>query len=159
MKQLKPKGRRGSCELEYSKITDQVYVGSDFCCGRDCRDHAEEFKKLGVSVEISLTAEKKEIPPDNLDLYSWMPIVDECPPTPDQFDLGVAIINQAVKNGKTVYVHCINGHGRSPTMVAAYLIRHKGMDVDEAIDFIAKKRLEVHVEDVQREALKEFAKK
>lgn len=156
MKSLK--NRTGTCELNYSKITDNIYVGSDFCCGRDCKDHTEEFKKLGVSVEITLTAEKKEVPPDNLDLYCWMPIVDEYPPTSDQFDMGVAIINLAVKNGKTVYVHCANGHGRSPTMVAAYLIRHKNMSVDEAIDYIKKRRSEIHIEDSQLKALEKFAK-
>ena len=98
MAKLKSKSIVATCELEYSKVINKIYVGSDFCCGRSCKDHAEEFKKLGVSVEICLTIEKKEIPPDNLDLYAWMPIVDEYPPSPDQLDLGVAIINQSVND-------------------------------------------------------------
>ena len=35
----------------------------------------------------------------------------------------------------------------------------KGMDVEEAIGFIAKARPEIHIEDAQRRALKTFARK
>ncbi len=44
-------------------------------------------------------------------------------------------------------------------MVVAYLIRYRDMGVDEAINFIAKKRPEIHIEKSQKSALKDFAKK
>jgi protein-tyrosine phosphatase len=88
-----------------------------------------------------------------------MPVVDGYPPSKDQLDLGTSIINQAIKNGETVYLHCKNGHGRSPTMLAAYLMRFKGMKVNEAINYIAKKRPEIHIEESQKEALSDFSKK
>lgn len=159
MKKQKPKGRGDDHKFDYSKITDNIYIGSDLCEGNICPIHSKDFKKLGVCVEINLSIERKETPPEDINLYSWIPVVDGYAPTPDQFDLGTAVINQAIKNKQTVYVHCMNGHGRSPTMVAAYFIRYMGKGVDEAEKLIMKKRPEVHIEVEQRKALEKFEKK
>ena len=145
--------------FDYSKITDDIYIGSDLCKGNVCPIHSEQFRKLGVKAELNLTAEHKETPPDEIDLYTWMPVVDHTPPTPDQFDIGTSMIDQVVTKGKTIYIHCKAGHGRSPTMVAAYLVRFKGMGVEEAISFISSQRPGVHLDDAQREALEEYSKK
>lgn len=153
---MKQKNRNGGCSLDYNKINDYIYLGSDFCCGRDCKDHKEEFEKLGVKVEIVLTIEEKETPPDNLELYCWIPVVDKKAPTKKQLDLGTSIINQSVINKQIVYVHCMNGHGRSPTMLAAYYIRYEGYKVNEATEVIKKKRSEVHLEEEQVKALRAF---
>jgi len=56
---------------------------------------------------------------------------------------------------KKVYVHCQNGHGRAPTLVAAYLIR-QGKTPMEAIEFIKSKRPTIHLEEVQISALETF---
>lgn len=159
MQKLKPKGRNDGHEFDYSKITENIYIGSDLCVGNVCPIHSEQFERLGVCVELNLSAEKKEIPPENIDSYSWIPVVDGYAPSPDQLDMGTTIINQAVSSGKTVYVHCKNGHGRSPTMVAAYFVKYKNMEVDEAIGLVKKKRPEVHIEKRQRKALDEFSRK
>jgi len=145
--------------FDYSHITDQIIVGSDLCRGAVCPIHSEDFKRLGVCAELNLMAEKKETPPDDLDAYLWIPVVDKTAPTPDQLNLGTSFINEAVENGKTVYVHCHLGHGRSPTMVAAYFIRYKKMSPDEAIEAVRSRRSEVHLEDSQVEALKKYSKK
>jgi hypothetical protein len=59
MNKLKPKGRNDSHLFDYTKITDNIFVGSDLCKGSVCPVHGPEFKKLGVCVEINLSAEKK----------------------------------------------------------------------------------------------------
>lgn len=146
-------------QIDYSQITDHIFIGSDLCKGVSCPIHGKEFEKLGILVELNLSAEKKEVPPDGIDIYAWIPIGDKHAPTPEQLDLGSAIINEAVKNGKNVYVHCKNGHGRSPTMVAAFMIRYLGKRVDEAVAEILHHRNEVHLQFVQREALGKFEEK
>jgi protein-tyrosine phosphatase len=142
--------------FDYSQITDNIYIGSDLCKGNECSIHGAEFERLQILAEINLSAEKKEIPPDGIDIYSWIPTADNHAPTQEQLDFGTSIINEAVRNNKKIFVHCKNGHGRSPTMVAAYLIRFQGKTVDEAIRLIINKRMEVHLELVQREALEKF---
>ncbi|KKU10175.1 MAG: hypothetical protein UX13_C0018G0009 [Candidatus Woesebacteria bacterium GW2011_GWB1_45_5] len=142
--------------FDYSAITDNIYIGSDLCKGMVCPVHGPEFEKLGILVELNLSAEKKEIPPDGIDVYAWIPTGDKHAPTQDQLDLGTALVDEAVKKEKKIYIHCKNGHGRGPTIVAAYLIRYQGKLVDEAIEYITEKRGETHLEGVQKEALRTF---
>ena len=153
---LEPKGRNDGHIFDYTQITDQIFLGSDFCTGRACTFHSDEFKKLGVRVELNLAAEKKETPPDDIDIYAWLPVVDGYAPTIDQLTLGTSLINEAVVNRNTVYIHCKNGHARSPSMVAAYFVRFKGLTVDDSIKLIKEKRPEVHIEDVQKKVLSQF---
>lgn len=47
------------------------------------------------------------------------------------------------------YIHCKNGHSRTPTFSAAHLIREAGMTPDEAVRHIAAKRPEIHLEESQ----------
>lgn len=158
-KMKKPKGRNDGHLFDYTKIDEHIYIGSNLCKGNVCPIHSEDFKLLGVCVEINLDDERKEIPPDDIESYTWMPVVDGYAPNEIQLSLGTSIMNEAITNGRTVYVHCRNGHGRSPTLVAAYYIRYKNMTTDKAIKFIEKSRPEVHIEDRQRKALDEFSKK
>jgi len=78
-------------------------------------------------------------------------------PKRDQLEFGVSVLEKLVVMGKKVYVHCKNGHGRAPTLVASYLIR-KGKNAEEAEAFIKSKRPSMHLDDIQREALQEFVK-
>ena len=143
---------------EYSQITDRIYIGSDLCKGPSCPVHTEEFKRLGICGEINLEIEHPEMPPRSIDAYLWLPVADHKAPTMDQMMIGTAPMKQMVELGNTIYVHCKNGHGRSPTMVAALLIRDEGYHADRAIEFIKTKRPEAHLEETQLEALEAFQK-
>lgn len=152
--------------FEHSLVERYIVLGSDFCRGIDCKDHSKEFEKLGIQIEINLTAEKKEIPPDNIQSYIWLPVVDKKSPTIDQLMIASCLINQAINNKTKIYIHCKNGHGRSPTALTAYYIRYKGKSVKEAIDFVTSKRPEIHLEEEQikglylfEERLKKYKKK
>lgn len=155
---LKSRGRNDDHIFDFSKITENVYIGSDLCKGGVCLIHAEEFKKLGIGFELNLSYEENELPPKDMEIgYLWLPVVDGYAPSKTQLAIGTSAIHEAVKSGKKVYVHCKNGHGRSPTMVAAYLIRYQGYILEDAIELIKEKRQEVHIEDTQIEALKRFS--
>lgn len=137
--------------MEYSRITDQIYIGTNFCCGT----HFDpELLKQGVTYDLSLEEERVDSPTGGA-AYLWLPIQDMHAPTEQQFLMGIAFINAAVQSGHKVYVHCKNGHGRAPTMVAGYLISN-GMTTDEAIALIMRKRPEAHLQAEQRDALRQF---
>lgn len=159
MDNQQPQGRNDDHVFDYSVITDQIFLGSDLCKAGVCLIHGDEFKKLDVFVEINLSQERNELPPKDIESYVWLPVVDGHAPNVHQLDIGTAIMNEAVENGRKVYVHCTNGHGRSPTLIAAYLIRYKNLSVEAAMQLLKVKRPEIHIEDVQIKALEEFKAK
>jgi len=80
-------------------------------------------------------------------------------PNQNQLDMGTAIIDSTVGSNQKIYVHCTQGHGRSPTLVIAYFIRFQGKSLRDAEKIVKEKRPEIHIEDCQREALVEFEKR
>ena len=56
--------------------------------------------------------------------------------SPEKMDEAAEFIHNNIQNGKTVYVHCRAGVGRSATAIAAYLIKHKSMDIVDIISAI-----------------------
>lgn len=138
-------------KIDFNYITDGIYIGTNQCC----QTHFdEELKKLGIIADISLEEERLDAP-FGVDFYTWIPVKNRMPPTPDQLELGVATLEKLVAMGKKIYVHCKNGHGRAPTLVAAYLIR-KGKSHEEAEEFIKVNRPSIHLENTQREALHKY---
>jgi len=139
--------------LEYNYIADGIYIGTNKCC----QTHFDErLKNEGIEVDISL--EEKHIDtPFGVKFYIWIPIKNHTAPTQEQLDFGVSVLEKLISMKKKIYVHCQNGHGRAPTLVAAYLIK-QGRKVDEAIEFIKSKRPSIHLEEIQKDALRGFLK-
>jgi protein-tyrosine phosphatase len=52
----------------------------------------------------------------------------------------VAALDELVRGGHTVYVHCNVGAGRSPSVVIAYLVWKQGWNLDDAIEQVTKYR-------------------
>ena len=138
-------------EFEYNQITKQIFVGTNFCC----QSHFdEELIDKGITNLISLEGEEVDAP-FGVDFFSWIPVADNHAPTADQFELGITVLDKLVRMGKKVYIHCELGHGRAPTLVAAYFIS-KGASVEDAVARIKEKRSVVHLTEVQLKALEEF---
>jgi protein-tyrosine phosphatase len=135
----------------YDQITDNIWIGSNMCCDL----HNKKLIELGFDADVDMEEKRAEEPP-HTQIYLWFPTPDHSPPTLEQLSAGVAAITSMVKDGLKIYVHCKNGHGRGPTMVAAYLIS-TGMGVEEAFDFIRSKRSSIHPRDVQIKQLEKFS--
>ncbi|MEK7571645.1 MAG: dual specificity protein phosphatase [Patescibacteria group bacterium] len=142
---------------DYSQITPNIFLGSDLCKGWNCPSHQKEFEKLHIKTEINVEIEHDEPVLPTLEIYLRIPTPDDTAPTHNQLLLATDALNLTVLSKTVAYVHCKNGHGRSPTVVAAYLIRYQNMDVATAIDFVKEKRPEIHIEKVQIAALEKFA--
>lgn len=138
-------------KFEYDHITDGIFIGTNQCC----QTHFDErLKKEGLTADISLEKDRLDAP-FGVDFYVWLPVEDHTAPTFDQFDFGVAVLEKLIAMKRKVYVHCKNGHGRAPTLVAAYLMK-KGKSSEEAVALIKSKRPVIHLQDVQIEALKKW---
>lgn len=140
-------------EMQYSQITDLIYLGTNFCC----ESHVDGMfiGKEGVQASISLESELMTTEPGKLNYFLWLPTIDHTAPSLQSLALGVQMMRFLVAQKVKMYIHCRNGHGRSPTLVAAYFIS-TGMNTRQAIKAVMRKRPEVHIEPVQEARLQEF---
>lgn len=146
---------KNHAEVNYNQITDNIFIGTNFCC---MTHFDEELMSKGIEVDISLEDSRVDSP-FGVEGYLWIPVEDNVPPTPYQFEVGTSMIKKSLDDGKKIYIHCRNGHGRAPTMVSAYFIKYEKLEPEEAIEKIRKKRPEIHLDDSQRQALRKFCKK
>jgi protein-tyrosine phosphatase len=137
--------------FEYNKITDYIYIGTNQCCQVHFK---KELLNKGIKADISLEKERLDSP-FGVDYFLWLPTKDRFPPSQKQLKTGTDFIKSLVKNKIKVYVHCMHGHGRAPTLVAAYFIS-QGKTVEQAIKMIKNKRPEIHPNEKQINALKKF---
>ena len=140
-------------ELDFNYITDGIYIGTNQCC----QTHFDEkLQKEGIEVDFSLEENRVDAP-FGVKFYIWIPIKNHEAPTLEQLDCTSAILEKFVNLGKKIYLHCKNGHGRAPTVMAAYLIK-KGKTLKEAIKLIKKQRSAIHLEELQLQALTNYEK-
>jgi protein tyrosine phosphatase len=139
--------------FEYSKITDNIYLGSNQCCVTHFK---KSLLKKGIKADISLDDVTLDSP-FGVKYFLWLPVVDRKAPSQDQLGVGAWTIKSLVDKKQKMYVHCKRGHGRSPTLVAAYFIL-EGMTAAAAIKKIRSKRA-IHVTQPQLKALRIFEKK
>lgn len=139
-------------QFDISQVGQYIFLGTNLCCLS--RSHIGILLDADIHAEIDLEKERQDNMPE-VDVYLWLPVPDKTAPKPEQFDAAVALIGKMVSLQKRIYVHCQYGHGRSPTVVAAYFIS-LGKTVDEAIEEVKSARPEIHIEDVQKKALEEY---
>ncbi|HWQ99848.1 MAG TPA: dual specificity protein phosphatase family protein [Candidatus Methylomirabilis sp.] len=143
---------KGHVMMDVSRITENVYVGTNACCQVH---YTRMLLDKGVAHDLSLEGERVDAP-YGVESYLWLPTPDHTAPTRQSLDLGIAYIREVIRSGGKVFIHCTNGHGRAPTMAAAWLIS-QGRSVDEAVSTVRAGRKEIHIEPAQMEALKMFA--
>ena len=138
---------------DFSQINQHIYIGTNFCC----TEHFDKkLLKKGITTDISLEDVRIDSP-FGVACYLWLPVKNHRAPTQYQLAMGASVIDTAVKSKRKVYVHCKNGHGRAPTLVAAYLI-YQGKSHKEAVAFLKSKRLGTDLAAPQLRALATFSK-
>lgn len=137
--------------FDYNQITDEIFIGTNMCCQYG---FSKELLEKGVRADISLEKNRTDAP-NGVDYFLWLPTENHRPPSPKNLEIGVKFLDFLISNRVKTFIHCKNGHGRAPTLFAAYLI-NRGQSVEEAIKFIASKRPAIHLTEAQIQALKEF---
>ena len=138
--------------FEYNKITENIFLGTNQCCKVHFK---KSLLKKGIKADVSLEKERIDAA-FGVDYFLWLPGLDKKSPTQKQLMIGAKAIKEFVESKIKVYVHCKRGHGRSPTLVAAYFIL-MGLNVAEAVKKIKKKR-GIHMTLPQIKALNKFEK-
>jgi hypothetical protein len=119
---------------------------------REAKERLQRFFDIGVSAFIDLTypGEFGIKPYDSFLMdstgngaprseYRRFPVGDMRVPTPEVMSRILDAIDDALDAGRTVYLHCYGGLGRTGTVVGCFLVRH-GMDGDQALTEIRQLR-------------------
>lgn len=77
-------------------------------------------------------------------------------PSNGDIDRAIEFIHGNASCGKTTYVHCKAGRGRSTTIVLCYLVKHKDMTPGAAYDYVRSIRPRVLLASSQWQAVQEY---
>lgn len=143
----------GLPQVKRSLITPNLYVGGQYNL-----NGLERLYQRGVTgiVNMRMHSIHKEV--DHLDVKLLnLPTPDQHAPTQEHLQKGVIFIQNEIHNGGKVYIHCMWGEGRGPTMAIAYFIS-TGLTFQDAYELVRKVRTFIHPTGEQIEALKTFEK-
>ena len=116
------------------------------------------LKNVGVTTLITLT--EQDFPQDALARHGLknvhLPIADRKAPTPAEMDMLVGRMRELMDNGKVLAVHCLAGLGRTGTILAAYLVKEKGMSAQGALNQIRRFNRQFVQSDDQEDFLTEY---
>ncbi|KAI9192615.1 hypothetical protein LWI28_025515 [Acer negundo] len=123
------------------------------------------LKQLGVGGVITLNEPYETLVPTSL--YHAHGIDHLVIPTRDYLfapslaDISTAVdfIHRNTSSGKTTYVHCKAGRGRSTTIVLCYLVEYKHMTPIAALEYVRSRRPRVLLAPTQWKAVQEFSRR
>jgi protein-tyrosine phosphatase len=140
--------------FEISEIEPGVYI-SDFSSACE----TEKLKDLGITHIITVFAGVGEMYPELFKYYT----IDVCDrkyvDLTIQFDPCSEFIDEAIKSGGKVLVHCQKGASRSATIVAAYLINKRSFTLERALNLMKERRACVNPNGGFVQQLAEYEKK
>jgi len=137
----------------FSRITSQIYLG-----GQPRAARMRQLAARGITAVVNMRSEY-DYPVETqwgaLE-YLYLPTTDNTAPSLEHLREGVAFIKEEIARGGKIYIHCWEGLGRGPTMVAAYFIS-LGLSPAAAVDKIREVRGFIHLTPEQVEQLTTYA--
>jgi len=113
---------------------------------------------VGVTTLIALT--EKPFPPEPLIRHGLkslhLSIADRKAPSPAEMDTLVTQMRQMLGQGEVLAVHCLAGLGRTGTILAAYLVKEKGLPAQVALNQIRRFNRQFVQSDDQEDFLVEY---
>ncbi len=103
---------------------------------------AAKLQTMGITAILCLNEEAELAVPDEVSsqfLWHRIAIPDGYTggiPDPAHFAEALEILTDWRQAGQIMYVHCMAGIGRSPSVCAAYLVHQQKMSLREAIQFV-----------------------
>ncbi|GLJ46162.1 hypothetical protein SUGI_0972440 [Cryptomeria japonica] len=126
------------------------------------RKDVHRLKDLGVVAVVTLNEPYETLVPSSMYQdegikHLEIPTRDYLfAPSFEDIRQAVEFIHEHVIMGKTTYVHCKAGRGRSTTIVLCYLVAHKGMNPVDAYAYVRSKRPRVLLAHSQWQAVREY---
>jgi len=133
--------------MHFTDLDHQIAVGASL-------SHAEDIdflESVSVMAVVCLQSEEDITDTDLAPLrtrcdvlgihHIRVPIIDFDPEDLlASLDDAVAAVQAEVERGRKVYVHCNVGLNRSPSVVIAWLVAHRGMALQDATDWLMERR-------------------
>lgn len=77
----------------------------------------------------------------------------------EKINFAVETLHSWLQAGKTVYIHCKAGRGRSATIVVCYLLKYGGMrNIDDAIAYVKQARTHININHIQQKDIQRYFK-
>jgi hypothetical protein len=143
----------GAPTLKHSQISPQLYLG-----GQHTLRGLDRLRRRGITAVVNMRTRRLH----DLSNIEWLqtlhlPTPDQHAPTLQQLLTGCAFISAQLAKGGAVYVHCLFGEGRGPTMAIAYLMS-TGMLQEDATALVQRTRGFARPTPPQKAQLQELAK-
>lgn len=137
--------------LKRSQITANLYLGSQYnLIG------LQKLKDLGITAIVNMRIHSVYSDAHFANIkYIHLPTFDNTPPKIEDLIKGAAFVENEIKTGGKVYIHCREGLGRGPTMTIAYLLKI-GVEFEDAFTMIKKVRPFINPRPEQIMRLKEL---
>lgn len=138
-------------------IDDHVVLGA-FPFSKDVSELAAEGVKAVVNTCEEYAGPQKEYARYGIEQMR-MPTIDFTHPSFVDVNRAVDFIQENVDAGKTVYIHCKAGRGRSATVAICWLMKSKQISADAAQKWLIEKRPHVNHHLPSRPVVQEFERK
>ena len=163
IRRLLPAGKKSALSRERDSI-DWVIPGKLAVGGLPQPGDSKILARAGIKVVFSLCSGTEGVlPPDVLQSFYCLRLN-----LPDsryatklktiQIAKAVIVINKSMRKQWPVYVHCLAGIERSPTVCIAYLCRYYKLELWEALSELKRVRPESMPTETQLRVLQEFIK-
>jgi hypothetical protein len=136
----------------YAQVVHNLYLGR-----RMTSNEARRMRVLRWRAILDLAAEFEEVARLRREkFYRSLPVLDAMAPVGAELSVTVEWLEKRVAEGP-VFVHCALGHGRSATVVVAYLLATgEASTVEEGIALVRSKRPGIRLNARQRAAAEEY---
>ncbi|MBE3559454.1 MAG: dual specificity protein phosphatase family protein [Ktedonobacteraceae bacterium] len=142
-------------QLNMSWISDRLAVG-----GRIRPGDIRSLRLVGITHVVDTRSEycddEQALAREQITLLH-LPTPDTYPLTVEQLMQGAAWVNERIKEGGRVLIHCEHGVGRSVLLTCATLV-YNGMHAGDALRLVMRKRWQAAPNHRQVERLREFEK-
>ncbi len=87
------------------------------------------------------------------------PTLDFTPPRLEDIERAVTFVEDHRQHGRTVYIHCKAGRGRSATVALCWLVAHRGLTPEQAQAHLEAARPHVDKQLWRRQVVQRFAER